>query len=182
MNFHSQLIPVLADAGVPMIYFEWPAMVILFVPVFLIEALFFQRRLSLTFFRASEGSFIANLASTFVGVPLAWAFMLILELISFIPGIADKVYKLPSPVLIVLGMAWEGPGIKLSLVPVVLSLLLIPTFFLSVFFERLILTAMWKGENRDKVRKAVWKANLLSYSLLFLVGLAAGIWLAARGK
>jgi hypothetical protein len=69
----------LADTGVPMIFVQWPLMLFALVPVIAIETEVVRRQLSLPYGKALIGAVKANILSTLVGVPLAWAVMLALE-------------------------------------------------------------------------------------------------------
>ena len=73
------LAPLLADAGIPMIALTLPLMLILLIPVVVIEAFLCKRWLRLTNWDAMKSNAVANLVSTIVGVPLAWAIMLGLQ-------------------------------------------------------------------------------------------------------
>jgi hypothetical protein len=59
---------LLADAGVPMIFVQWPLMTCALLPVIAIEALVVRKRLSLSYGRAFGGAAKANVASTLAGV------------------------------------------------------------------------------------------------------------------
>src|SRR5260370_1208577 len=72
---------VLADVGLPMLVFVWPASWILLVPIVLVEAVIARRILALPPARCLKISFVANLVSTMVGIPLAWLAALLLELL-----------------------------------------------------------------------------------------------------
>ena len=65
--------------GIPMIVVTLPAMVMLLVPVIVIEGLLCKRWLGLTTLQAIKSNAVSNLASTIIGVPVAWAIMLAVE-------------------------------------------------------------------------------------------------------
>ena len=69
---HSSL---LANAGIPMIVFQFPAMLLALLPVILIESLIARWCLWSTYPRAYArvygGVALANVISTVIGVPLA---------------------------------------------------------------------------------------------------------------
>lgn len=154
------------------------------VPVILVEALLIRRWLPLSYKDAFWGTTVANLASTIVGVPLAWLFMFVMELGILFPMsvVADHWHwKMDSPAWQVLGfivsVAWLGPAEKhlYWMIPTALALLLIPSFIVSVWIERRISRSFWQWLDVETVRRAVLKANVASYGILFL--LACG-WLA----
>jgi hypothetical protein len=59
---------LLADAGVPMIFVQWPLMTCALLPVIAIEALVVRKRLSLSYGRAFGGAAKASAASTLAAV------------------------------------------------------------------------------------------------------------------
>ena len=176
--------PILADAGIPMIVLQMPAMVCALVPVILVEGLLVRHWLPLSYKDAFRGTAVANLVSTIVGVPLAWLFMFAMELGILIPvaTAADHWHwQMDSPVCRVLeflvSVAWLGPDEKhlYWMIPAALALLLIPSFMVSVWIERRIGRRHWPHLDVASVRSAVFKANLASYALLFLLACS---WLA----
>ena len=70
-------LPLLADAGVPMIFLTWPAMVVLLIPVIAIEGFLCKKWLGLRTWQAIKANAASNLTSTIIGVPVAWAAMLV---------------------------------------------------------------------------------------------------------
>src|SRR5207249_4487996 len=110
-------------------------------------ALLIRRWLALPYGDAFRGVSIANLASTIIGVPVAWLAMFIIELAVAYPvstAAEHWHWKLDSPVIAVLGfiisMAWLAPVERHIdwMVPAASALLLIPSFIVSVWFERRI--------------------------------------------
>jgi hypothetical protein len=174
---------ILADVGIPMIFIQWPLMLCALVPVIAIEAEVTRRQLMLPYRKAFAGAAKANILSTLVGVPLAWAIMLAVEFATIFPVAlaAEKFHwRMESPVFYVfyvLGIAWTGPaGKSESTWPIALAaaLLLIPTFFVSIRLERRSCRRSWPDLDAAAVDRSVWFANLASYSLLFV---AACMWL-----
>jgi hypothetical protein len=180
---------LLADAGVPMIFVQWPLMICALIPVIGIEALVMRRRLGLPNTRAFAGATKANLVSTLVGVPLAWGVMLAVEVITLYPlscAAEQWHWRGEAPVfylLFVLGMAWIGPP-STSAWPIALAaaLLLIPTFFVSFRLERPFYRRSYPELSRTVVDRSVWTANLWSYGLLFVVGCGWIGWEVFKGE
>ncbi|MGD1018371.1 MAG: hypothetical protein ABSA12_03540 [Verrucomicrobiia bacterium] len=174
--------PLLADMGIPMIMLELPAMAILFVPVVLLESFVVNRSLGIGFSKAGSGLFLANLASTILGFPLAWIVMLGVELASgaafmgvthFFPAIEHVCFN--SPILRIASVpfvaAWV-PGDEAWQILIAAAVLLIPTFYISVWIERRICVWVWASEVSDTtsaVGKAVRKANVVSYVFLYAI-------------
>jgi hypothetical protein len=76
---NQQSILLLADVGVPMIFLTFPAMATLLLPIILVETWFLRKWLALGAWEAAKSSAVANVASTLLGVPAAWAVMLCVE-------------------------------------------------------------------------------------------------------
>lgn len=170
---------MLADVGIPMIFVQWPLMLGALVPVIIVEALLIRRWVQLSYRDAFIGVTKANLLSTLAGVPLAWLVMFVLELAIMIPlGMAaDKWHWniFDSPVFqvvgFVIGMAWLGPaeGSGYWLVPLAAALLLIPSFYVSVWLESKICRRAWPDIDSAAVRRGVFRVNLASYVVLFIL-------------
>lgn len=170
--------PMLANVGVPMIFIHWPLMFSALVPVIILEALLIRRWVPLSTREAFIGVGKANVFSTLVGVPLAWLMMLLLEFAVLLPVAfaADKwKIEINSPVLEVLGflisVAWLVPAEEYLhwMVPVAVGLLLVPCFYVSVFLERRSCLRTWTSADPVRIRQGVFKANLASYALLFVL-------------
>jgi hypothetical protein len=165
---------LLADMGVPMIFVQWPLMLCALVPVIAVEAEVTRRGLTLPYRKAFAGAAKANVLSTLAGVPLAWVTMLAVEFATMLPLslAAEKWHwSLDSPVFYVfyvLGIAWTGPvGTSAWPIPLAAALLLVPTFFVSVWLERPIYRRSYAGIDVAAVDRSVLRANLCSYALLF---------------
>ena len=76
MTGSPHLLPSLADAGVPMLFTTWPAMSALLIPIVVIEGFLCKKWLAITTRDAMKSNAVSNLASTVIGIPLAWALML----------------------------------------------------------------------------------------------------------
>jgi hypothetical protein len=168
--------PVLADAGVPMIFLEMPAMLIALIPVIIIETLIAKRLTKLNWKPCGAGIALANLGSTFIGIPLAWGLMLGLEILTTggtALGITNPLHKLAA---VTLQAAWLIPYEEhfYWMVPSATVMLLIPTFLISVWVERFICLRIWKDTEHKTATRAVWMANTISYAILMTI---AWIWL-----
>ena len=170
---------MLADIGIPMIFIQWPLMICALIPVIIVEALLIRRWVPLSYRDAFIGTTKANLLSTMAGFPLAWLAMFAVEIVILFPvaTAADKLHwNLNSPlfqvVSFLIGIAWLGVADKDAywLVPLAAALLLIPSFYVSVWLERFICVRAWPGSETAIVRRGVYKANLASYGLLFIMG------------
>jgi hypothetical protein len=182
------LVPLLADAGIPMIFLTLPAMLMLLVPIIVIEGLLCKKWLRLTTWEAMKSNAVSNLASTIIGVPVAWALMLGLEfgtmgLISKSNGIQNWHSPLANIILVFLSSAWIGPpeGKNVWLIPAATLALLVPFFFASYGIEYLVIkfmVGMPEGGPPNlaypKVRIAVRNANIITYGAMLV---ATSVWL-----
>ena len=188
MPDHFRVIPLFADAGVPMIFLTFPAMVILLVPVIVVEGFLCQRWLHLGTWQAMKSSAVSNLASTIVGVPVAWATMLGVEFGGFgLLESSQKIQNWHSPIanviFFLLSSAWLGPPSEKDVwvIPAATLVLLIPFFFASYWIEYFIMRTMIGVHDADstnlaypRVRVAVRNANLVTYGTMFI---ATSVWL-----
>src|SRR5437870_680090 len=71
-----------ADAGLPMIVFTFPTMVVLLIPIIVIEGFLCRKWLGWTTWEALKANAFSNLVSAIIRVPVAWAIMLGVELVS----------------------------------------------------------------------------------------------------
>jgi hypothetical protein len=180
--------PLLADVGAPMILLEWPLMLCALVPIIFIEAEAIRRRLKLPYRQAINAAAKANVFSTAVGVPVAWGVMLVVELAMIYPmtAAAEKWHwSVNSPVFYlasILAVAWVSPPTT-SWWPITLAaaLLLIPTFFASIWLERRSYRKALAEIDPDNVNGAVWSANIWSYGLLFAIVTALFGWQIYKG-
>jgi hypothetical protein len=156
--------------------------------VIAVEAEVTRRKLALPYRKAFAGAAKANVLSTLVGVPLAWVIMLAVEFVTVFPLAAaaqKRHWDLDSPlfyIFYVLGVAWTGPG-GTSAWPIALAaaLLLVPTFFMSVWLERPVYRRSYSEIDVGAVDRSVWSANLCSYALLFVAACGWLGWELCRG-
>lgn len=188
MSYFTIPIPLFADAGIPMIAFTWPLMLALLIPVIVTEGLLCKKWLGLRTWEAMKSNACANLLSTVIGIPLAWAVMFAVEIgTSGLASMSSPIQNWHSPlanvVFVLLGAAWLGPveGKDVWIIPAATLALLIPFFFASYGIEYLVLhfmVGMPEGGPPNlaysRVRIAVRNANLVTYGAMFV---AAAIWL-----
>ncbi len=153
-------IPSQADAGIPMLAIAWPGMFLALIPVVLIEAWVLKPRLCLTMRKALKLASVANLASTVVGVPIAWGVYLALQL-GVTGSIADRLGSLG----LILGAAWIGPVDFQNWIIPAATLSLFPGFFLASWVTEFKLLSVFLPEISGKtVRSAGFRANVASYA------------------
>lgn len=161
-----------------MLVFEWPLMAAALVPVATIETAVVARILKLRFGTALKDVFLANLWTTVIGVPTAWALMLVLGLVATggrALGIETPAQKLAA---VTLQAAWLVPYEEHFhwMIPAAATVLLVPCFALSVFVENWTLARRWPDLAPKPLTAAVLRANAWSYLALAVAG---GGWLAA---
>lgn len=170
---------MLANAGVPMIALHLPAMAALLVPIIAIEFILSLKQVPLPNRRRLHGVAAANLVSTFVGLPITWMLMLILNVVT--TGTEAKGLETAPQLLasVVLQSSWLVPyESDLGwLIPAATLVLLVPYFFVSVAVERLVLRKVWKSESSRTVAAFAWLANGVTYGIL-AVGTAGLLWQA----
>lgn len=184
----SQTLVLLADAGIPMIVLTFPLMLMLLIPVIAVEGLLCKRWLGLSTWEAMKSNTLSNLASTIVGVPLAWAMMLGIEFAGLgILNRSNAVQNWHSPIAqgigLLLGSAWIGPPSVNNawVIPAAILVLLVPFFMASYITEYLVIRAMVGMPEGGPpkltyphVRLVVRNANLITYGMMFL---ATSVWL-----
>jgi hypothetical protein len=174
---------VLANMGVPMLFIQMPAMLFALAPVICIEAIFARSRLSLSRREAFTAVTVANLLSTIIGFPIAWVLLVVGQV-----NLETTFRRLPahfhgdleSPLWRTYEMlttfAWLNPDETnlYWMIPIASALLLIPSYFASVWLERPVCRSLWKHIAPAAVSSVVTRANQLSYAALFLF---ACLWL-----
>jgi hypothetical protein len=178
------MIPILADAGVPMLMLAFPAAFYLLVPVVLVETWISRRVTEISPRRRFLGVLSANAVSTLAGWPLAWIAMALLQLF-VIPG-GGGAYGLSTVsgkiASVTLQAAWLIPyeDDLYWMVPTAAMVLMVPAFFVSILTERLVLRFFWRGVVTGERKSFVWTANLASYALLIGFGLVWLAWLVVQ--
>lgn len=164
----------LANAGLPMILVLFPAVLLASPVIVLVEAV-----LGWTFFRSSLerwfGMCIAlNLASSLVGVPLAWLLALLIEF-TVVGGGAHGVDDWWGVLVSVVGQAaWLVPYEDEFdwMVPVAYLVLLIPAYVMTVLMELGLYQLFFRKLIELRRPRLVFVLlNLCSYSLLVGYGL-----------
>lgn len=170
-----------------MIALTLPLMLKLLVPIVVIESFLCKKWLGLTTWQAIKSNTVSNLASTIIGIPVAWVAMLGVEFGAW--GLLDNTQiqnwhsPLANVIFAFLGSAWIGPaeGKSVWLIPAATLMLLIPFFFASYGIEYFVLRTMVgmpEGGPPNlaypRVRTAVRNANLVTYGAMFV---ATTVWL-----
>lgn len=186
---YSAATPAYADAGLPMLAWAWPWMIISLIPIIMIESLYIHRSLRLSFGRALKVTSIANVESTLIGIPITWAAWAIIEIIlgygitllfeNFhvsLPESASLLFALT------VGAAWliAAESSLYWMVPTASLVLLIPFFYVSWLLECRRTKRLLREYDPANIKKATFIANLCSYGLLFAIVLGWLIYSIAK--
>jgi hypothetical protein len=172
-----------ADAGVPMLFLTFPAMLIALVPIVAIETIIVARVSGTTALARAKSVGLANLASTVVGVPITWIALVLLQMVSG----GGSAYGLDTPSHKLLAVTWQAPwlipyeGDLFWMIPAASLVLLVPFFFTSYFVEKLVVFRLENGISRDLLRPAVLRANFVSYMLLGVFTVCWLLWSLHKG-
>jgi len=153
-----------------MLFVTLPPMVVALAPIIFTEALLALPYLKLPYRKLLKYFAIANLVSTFAGIPVVWLLLVVLQLITG----GGSAHGLESPVTRLLAVTWQAPWLipyesDLNwMIPAATLVLLVPFFFVSWWIEYLVVYSYLPGEDKRLVSKSVRNANFISYSALAL--------------
>jgi hypothetical protein len=173
-----------ADAGVPLLPFAYPVILVFLIPVIAIEAIYLRARLKTGWRATLTATTKANVVTMLIGYPLAWLSFLALELVFWgglmVTGIGDRLKWAPGHaisklIIVAASAAWMGPVEERWAIPFAYVILLIPSFILSGFLESRLMGRNGWLRSASPSARAVWQANALSYAFLAIVGWAA-LW------
>jgi hypothetical protein len=161
---------VLANVVIPAIAEHIVIMFALLIPVTMIEAVVIMRRHLLRYPESVKLSFIANLFSTIVGLPIGYVF----AALGIIPaGLFTELLpkNIGSPIGVILGNAIAHGGTipnKFDDIGYSLGTLLvmIPYFFVTVIVERRVIAKRKPELNTPALTKTVWIMNGITYGLI----------------
>lgn len=171
-----------ADAGIPMLPFAYPVIVVFLLPVIAIEALYIRIRLRTDWKNTISATAKANLITLLLGFPLAWLIFFVVEMTLYaalmFSGVENHIHWALSPratdfLIVITSAAWMGPIEERWAVPVAYVALLIPSFFLSGYVESRLLDKRGWLRSEGRSANVVWQANVLSYIFLAVVGCLA---------
>ncbi len=163
-------------------------MVVLLFPIVLLEELWYRSFLCLPWQRALMGSWSANIWSTFIGLPIAWALWLVVEFVTV--GITGtdvasyrNLYDSPYPIKFLYFVATSAwlfdfgyAGLAIHGAALVL---LLPAYLISDLSEAKLLQKKWWELEPRRVYRHVWLAHLRPYSLLYGIAIYR-YWQIAR--
>ena len=158
-----------ANAGVPMIFWQLPSMLMALPAVIAIEMLLAKLRYQIPFGANLKGVTLSNLASTVIGIPLAWLTMLALNILTTGTGAMGLNTPMRLFQSLVLQSSWLVPYREQLpwMIPAATLVLLVPYFFASVYSERIALRFLWADIPRETIRGFTWLGNLITYACFF---------------
>jgi hypothetical protein len=180
--FWTPFLSAHADAGLPLLVFLEPLFVFLLLPVIFIEAYRIRVQLKSKWTETLKAVTLSNLGSTLIGIPLAWALLVGVELVLmlftsffFNPSFQTSTYiSLLAPAWLVPLTTW---GIKEKLMTLwSISYLLVYFYFVSSWIETKINGRVLKGHEKNLVKRATWNANRYSYGFLFFILMIYFLW------
>ena len=127
-----------ANVGAPMLAVVWPCAWVLLIPIILVEALVAMRVLKQDFRAGLKTAGKANLISTFVGIPVTWILLLLIELMFWWAGTAwDFSLPVKKTLAVTVQSPWLDPWESefYWMVPAASAVLCVPFFFMSVWVE-----------------------------------------------
>ena len=177
-----------ANAGIPMLALAWPAQWLAFIPVVFMEAWVGRNHSSFGFAERLKLVAIANAVSTFVGIPLAWIALVLVEsgfglglnVVREHFGFLGPGNSLVSTALFVLMYSpWLPPIDDYRVVYIAFVILTVPFCVTSIWMERIVIRRLRRSLDPSQLYVWVRKGNIYSYFLLVVV---CGIyWLSNEG-
>ncbi len=162
--------PAWANMGVPMIFITLPMMLVGLLPIIGIEGYVLKKQLALQPKKAFTSAAISNIFSTFIGTPVTWGILLLLQIITG-GGTSHGIETITEKFLAVTWqVAWLVPyEAEIHwMVPTALLILLIPYFIVSWKIEAFITAKLNKDIDAKKINQTCLKANSITYALLAL--------------
>ena len=152
--------------GVPMIVVTMPQMVIAFIPIVLIEAFLSKSYIKLPLNELFRVMFKANIFSTFIGIPVTWLVLVIIQIISG----GGSAYGLSTPLEKLAAVTWQAPwlipyeGEAHWMIPTAMLVMLIPFYFASWFIEYKIAKRILNSVESKLLNRTIRNVNFVSYS------------------
>lgn len=174
-------LPASANAGVPMIGYIFEGGRLVFIPIVAIESYVLLQVLNITLERAVFTSFLANLGSTFLGLPLTWLCLVGIEILTggdrdFIDPYTETRTPYQKILAFIRQSPWLLPYKNENLkwmIPAAGLILLIPFFFASWFIEYKISQYLLPEITVNQLNLAMFWANIITYFML-------AIWVLIR--
>jgi hypothetical protein len=169
----------LANIAIPMLFFSWPGMFAMFVPIVIVEYIVLKKRwpwVNKKILRSSIG--LGNLVSTLVGIPISWCLYyfgitLPLDFLIYDPNSLSKSFLSSLQVFaeIFAGATFiyevSTPLNSDLIIYIKLVLMLLPAYFLSYWIEVAFLEI--DGISKKEALAGARSANRYSYLFVLIV-------------
>jgi hypothetical protein len=165
--------PAFANGGVPMLFETFPQMLVALLPIIALESCLVARRLGMRFRQTLVPVGAGNALSTFVGIPITWAVLAMVESL-----VGAQSYSVDTPLQKITVVIAQAPWLSYYrfdlywMIPAAALVLLVPFFFVSWGVEYWLVRRMLREAAPGAVNRAVRNANLASYAGLALIALA----------
>lgn len=174
-----------ANAGVPMLGIALPGFGLMLLPIIALETGVIARSLRMAPRAVVWPVALSNLASTLLGIPLTWALLVLLQMVTGGGG-AIGMGTIAGRIIAV---TWQAPWMMpyesdlYWMIPTALLVLLVPFFFASWFMEYGVSRLMLRASAGKPLFRAVRTANIASYAMLVVVVLVyLGVNVATHGS
>lgn len=151
---------VLANTGIPMVYFAGVPLLLSLVFVVYVEVKLVRRLLHVPWWRTAAAVGLANVISTLVGVPIAMIVVGIIDVLHD-PGVVDRYVENAGWIFLFATPETEPRGGALALAAL---LLLIPFYAMSALIEGTVIALLWKREDLARVMRVSFLANAATYA------------------
>jgi len=161
--------PAHANMGIPMLALVWPVMAMALVPIIIVESTVLVVGYGMAIWHSAWVVSVANLASTVIGIPVTWLFLLLIALFAGAGSGYDIDTAKGKFLTVTFGAPWLPPYEDRAMnwmVPAACFVLLIPFFFASWFVEYEVGIWFLDEMNARNVSNAVLMGNLITYGIL----------------
>jgi hypothetical protein len=166
--------PFLANLGIPMLAVQMPLLLGALPAVIFIESYLLRHWYRMDGFRAVKLATVANLLSTVLGFPIMWFLLFMMQGLSsnFLPS--PKTEPWQSIFSVTAQSAWleNARYREYWMVPTACLVLLVPSFFMTVFVESFVYRrALATEQSGPTPMQATWRMHWFSYGFLAMAGL-----------
>jgi hypothetical protein len=153
-----------ANAGIPMLALAWPAYWIALVPVIVFEGIMARKIIGLEWGKSFKASTVANLVSTFLGIPITWLLLFLVEMaIAYSAHYMEMSGDLSAIVLFPFMAAWLPPVEDVCQVYAAFVVLAVPFCLVSIYIEAQVAKRVLATVELPILYKWARRSNVLSY-------------------
>lgn len=160
------------NMGIPMLVVAWPAYWLALLPVIAFEGHLGSQVLNLGRAEAMKTAAVANLWSTFLGIPVVWVGLFALEMIIGVGLSGTNVRGVAEWVLFPFMTPWLAPTENIWLVYAAFVILAVPFCVASIWIETKVALRRHPNHEAEHLRKWIRHANIWSY--IVIAALAIG--------